>query len=109
MATDFTPAVRKAVSSSGLSVWLSPPDSSALGDYLTRLSQRYGTPTFRPHATLVSDELCPAFEHVDEVLKCIEQGVNEWKDGRNDLRLRFKDVRQGEHSMQPASDPPSKY
>ncbi|GAA6041673.1 hypothetical protein JCM8097_003077 [Rhodosporidiobolus ruineniae] len=80
---------------SGLSLWLSPPPSSALRPLVARLAHAHHTESFLPHATLVSDEIVPAIS-LEEVIEKTEQGVREWRqEGEGRLKLRFKDVRQG--------------
>ncbi|SCZ91939.1 BZ3500_MvSof-1268-A1-R1_Chr5-3g08233 [Microbotryum saponariae] len=86
---------------SGLSLWLSPPAASPLGDLITSLSDRYETVPFKAHATLVSDALVPGLP-VAELVKRIGEAIARWKGDRaiqaRALELRFSDVRQGQLS-----------
>ncbi|SGZ30311.1 BQ5605_C113g13235 [Microbotryum silenes-dioicae] len=66
---------------SGLSLWLSPPATSPLGDLITSLSDRYQTVYFKPHATLVSDAIVPGLP-VDELVKRIGEAIARWKSDR---------------------------
>ncbi|KDE05885.1 hypothetical protein MVLG_03828 [Microbotryum lychnidis-dioicae p1A1 Lamole] len=84
---------------SGLSLWLSPPATSPLGDLITSLSDRYQTVYFKPHATLVSDAIVPGLP-VDELVKRIGEAIARWKSDRAiqgpGLEIKFLDVRQGD-------------
>ncbi|GAA5856414.1 hypothetical protein JCM8547_008734 [Rhodosporidiobolus lusitaniae] len=86
---------------SGLSLWLSPPPTSALRPLIKRLAKDNSSESFLPHATLVSDEIVPKLP-VEELVKKVEAGLNEWKKtyGGTELELRFKDVRQGNRYYQ---------
>jgi hypothetical protein len=84
----------------GLSLWLSPPASSPLSAYLDQLSTRLSTVSFSAHATLVSDEIVPALDISDLVLR-IEAAVRTWRSagGNEGLDLLFNDVRQGPYLL----------
>ncbi|SCV72782.1 BQ2448_4319 [Microbotryum intermedium] len=84
---------------SGLSLWLSPPESSPLAGLLLSLSKRHKTVQFKPHATLVSDAIVPELP-IAELVKRIGEAIKRWRHERSiqgtGFQVNFMDVRQGE-------------
>jgi len=98
---------------SGISIWLTPSQSSreefALSTVIKDLSLDNRTPRFRPHLTLLSDELIPAGYSESEIVQVIQRAVQEWQyetSGR--LEVEFLDTRIGGsyfQSVYVAADP----
>ncbi|CED83515.1 RNA ligase/cyclic nucleotide phosphodiesterase [Phaffia rhodozyma] len=80
------------------SLWLTPSKSLASDTFRTLISSLPG-PRFPAHATLLGS--APHGTSLEDVMKGVEDALAEWRNSikdrhKNELTVRFKDVRRGE-------------